>query len=172
MSAPRRAVCACGARAILFLRSGQGARSSRSPLRLRFGRLARRAASGSATRCPFWALSRRRSRWPSHGLNSCATPGYWQSWYWSFLRVLLGFSAATLVGVPFGLFLAISKTFRGIAFPVFELLRPIPPLAWVPASIIFWPDAGAFDRFRHLPRCLLHESYSMCLVAPGRSTSA
>jgi NitT/TauT family transport system permease protein len=66
-------------------------------------------------------------------------PGYWQSWYWSFLRVLLGFSAATLVGVPFGLFLAISKTFRGIAFPVFELLRPIPPLAWVPASIIFWP---------------------------------
>jgi NitT/TauT family transport system permease protein len=66
-------------------------------------------------------------------------PGYWQSWYWSFLRVLLGFSAATLVGVPFGLFLAISKNFRGIAFPVFELLRPIPPLAWVPASIIFWP---------------------------------
>jgi NitT/TauT family transport system permease protein len=66
-------------------------------------------------------------------------PGYWQSWYWSSLRVLLGFSAATLVGVPFGLVLAISKTFRGIAFPVFELLRPIPPLAWVPASIIFWP---------------------------------
>jgi NitT/TauT family transport system permease protein len=53
--------------------------------------------------------------------------------------VLLGFSAAALVGVPFGLFLAINKTFRGIAFPVFELLRPIPPLAWVPASIIFWP---------------------------------
>jgi len=24
-------------------------------------------------------------------------------------------------------------------FPVFEVLRPIPPLAWVPASIIFWP---------------------------------
>ena len=25
------------------------------------------------------------------------------------------------------------------AFPVFEVLRPIPPLAWVPASILFWP---------------------------------
>jgi NitT/TauT family transport system permease protein len=24
-------------------------------------------------------------------------------------------------------------------FPVFEVLRPIPPLAWVPAAIIFWP---------------------------------
>jgi NitT/TauT family transport system permease protein len=66
-------------------------------------------------------------------------PGYWQSWYLSFLRVVIGFSVASLIGIPFGLFLAINKTFRGIAFPVFELLRPIPPLAWVPASIIFWP---------------------------------
>ncbi len=51
----------------------------------------------------------------------------------------VGFSAAVIVGIPFGLLLAINRTFRGIAFPVFELLRPIPPLAWVPASIIFWP---------------------------------
>jgi len=66
-------------------------------------------------------------------------PGYWQSWMWSALRVGLGFAAAALVGIPFGLALAANATFRGVAFPVFELLRPIPPLAWVPASIIFWP---------------------------------
>jgi NitT/TauT family transport system permease protein len=66
-------------------------------------------------------------------------PGYWQSWMWSSLRVALGFAAASLAGVPFGLALAANATFRGAAFPVFELLRPIPPLAWVPASIIFWP---------------------------------
>jgi NitT/TauT family transport system permease protein len=66
-------------------------------------------------------------------------PGYWQSWMWSALRVGLGFAAASLVGIPFGLALAANATFRGVAFPVFELLRPIPPLAWVPASIIFWP---------------------------------
>ena len=35
--------------------------------------------------------------------------------------------------------MAVSRTFYGIGFPVFEVLRPIPPLAWVPASIIFWP---------------------------------
>jgi NitT/TauT family transport system permease protein len=35
--------------------------------------------------------------------------------------------------------LAVSRVSHGIAFPVFEVLRPIPPLAWVPASIIFWP---------------------------------
>lgn len=66
-------------------------------------------------------------------------PGYWQSWLWSSLRVLLGFSAASLAAIPFGLALAVSRNFRALAFPVFEVLRPIPPLAWVPASIIFWP---------------------------------
>lgn len=65
--------------------------------------------------------------------------GYWQSWYKSVFRVLAGFSAAMLIGIPFGLLLAVNRTAFGIGFPVFEVLRPIPPLAWVPASIIFWP---------------------------------
>jgi NitT/TauT family transport system permease protein len=65
--------------------------------------------------------------------------GYWQSWYKSMFRVLAGFTAAMLIGIPFGLLLAVNRTAFGIGFPVFEVLRPIPPLAWVPASIIFWP---------------------------------
>ena len=40
---------------------------------------------------------------------------------------------------PIGLLLAVNRTAFGIGFPPFEVLRPIPPLAWVPASIIFWP---------------------------------
>jgi NitT/TauT family transport system permease protein len=65
--------------------------------------------------------------------------GYWQSWYLSTLRVFEGFAAGLAVGIPLGLAMAVSRTFYGIAFPTFEVLRPIPPLAWVPASIIFWP---------------------------------
>ena len=65
--------------------------------------------------------------------------GYWQSWYLSLLRVLAGFGAAMLIGIPLGLLMAVSKSFFHIAFPPFEVLRPIPPLAWVPAAIIFWP---------------------------------
>lgn len=65
--------------------------------------------------------------------------GYWQSWYLSSLRVLIGFTAALLLGVPLGLLMVTSRTFNDIAFPVFEVLRPIPPLAWVPAAIVFWP---------------------------------
>jgi NitT/TauT family transport system permease protein len=72
-------------------------------------------------------------------LNVLPKLGYWQSWIASFQRVLAGFLAAMVVGIPFGLLLAVNKYFRGIFFPPFEILRPIPPLAWVPASLIFWP---------------------------------
>jgi NitT/TauT family transport system permease protein len=65
--------------------------------------------------------------------------GYWQSWYMSFFRVMAGFISAMIIGIPFGLLLAVSRAAFGVGFPVFEVLRPIPPLAWVPASIIFWP---------------------------------
>jgi NitT/TauT family transport system permease protein len=65
--------------------------------------------------------------------------GYWDSWVQSFKRVLTGFGAAMILGIPFGLALAVNKYFRDLFFPPFEILRPIPPLAWVPASLIFWP---------------------------------
>ena len=71
--------------------------------------------------------------------NFIPEASYWESWYKSFLRVLSGFIAAQIIGIPFGLAMAVNKYFRGIFFPPFEILRPIPPLAWVPASLIFWP---------------------------------
>jgi len=64
---------------------------------------------------------------------------FWISALLSTLRVFEGFLAAMAIGIPLGLAMAVSRTFYGISFPVFEVLRPIPPLAWVPASIIFWP---------------------------------
>jgi NitT/TauT family transport system permease protein len=80
---------------------------------------------------------------PSEALNAWSRllvdPGYWGSWYLSFSRVLVGFTAALLVGVPVALLMATTPVFYNIVFPILEILRPIPPLAWVPAAIIFWP---------------------------------
>jgi len=70
-------------------------------------------------------------------------PSYWQSWLISFKRVLLGFFFAQLLGVPLGLALGSSRRFNALVFPVFEMMRPIPPLAWVPLSILFWPTNEA-----------------------------
>lgn len=67
------------------------------------------------------------------------SPGYWNSWSLSFQRVLAGFAVALLVGGTLGLLMATRPWFKRVVFPVFESLRPIPPLAWVPIAIIFWP---------------------------------
>jgi NitT/TauT family transport system permease protein len=67
------------------------------------------------------------------------TAGYWNSWLLSFERVFWGFVIALALGIPFGLLLATSRTAKRILFPPFETLRPIPPLAWVPLAILFWP---------------------------------
>jgi NitT/TauT family transport system permease protein len=65
--------------------------------------------------------------------------GYWSSWSASAIRVVWGFAAALVIGVPFGLLLASGPRVKALLFAPFEILRPIPPLAWVPLSILFWP---------------------------------
>lgn len=68
-----------------------------------------------------------------------ASAGYWNSWSLSFQRVLAGFATALVLGAGLGLLMATRPWFKRTVFPVFESLRPIPPLAWVPLAIIFWP---------------------------------
>lgn len=68
---------------------------------------------------------------------------YWRSWLVSFERVAYGFIIAQIVGIPLGLVFGTSRRTRDLFFPVFEMLRPIPPLAWVPISILFWPTNEA-----------------------------
>jgi len=50
--------------------------------------------------------------------------------------VLLGFLVATAVGVPLGILLGWSEVLHNFFDPVVELLRPIPPMAWVPLSLL------------------------------------
>jgi NitT/TauT family transport system permease protein len=69
------------------------------------------------------------------------TPGYWNSWSLSLQRVALGFGCALVLGGGIGLLMASRPLMRQTFFPVLETLRPIPPLAWVPLAIIFWPTA-------------------------------
>ncbi|HLJ75356.1 MAG TPA: ABC transporter permease [Thermoanaerobaculia bacterium] len=55
--------------------------------------------------------------------------------------VLLGFAAATIVGVPLGLAMGWSRAFEAFVNPAFLLIRPIPPLAWIPLAIV-WLGLG------------------------------
>ena len=74
---------------------------------------------------------------PTYGL-SIYTEEYYQHIWVSIWRVTQAFFLATMLGVPFGLFLGWSKKFKEYVFPVFEMLRPIPILAWVPLAIVMF----------------------------------
>ena len=54
-------------------------------------------------------------------------------------RILVGFSLAAVVAVPLGLVMGRFKLIHEIVFPVAEVLRPIPAIAWVPMAIMLWP---------------------------------
>ncbi len=77
------------------------------------------------------------SKDPYYGL-SVYTPEYYKHIGISLRRIGYAFLLATCLGVPLGLFLGWSKTFRDYIFPLFEVLRPIPVLAWVPLAIIMF----------------------------------
>jgi len=74
---------------------------------------------------------------PTYGL-SLYTEEYYQHIVVSVWRVTKAFVLATLLGVTFGLLLGWSRTFKDYVFPVFEMLRPIPILAWVPLAIVMF----------------------------------
>ncbi len=49
---------------------------------------------------------------------------------------LTGFFLAVLVGVPLGLLMGYYKLMNSFATPLFEIIRPIPPIAWIPIVIL------------------------------------
>lgn len=55
----------------------------------------------------------------------------------SFYRIIVAFIFASVVGVTLGVVFGIFPTFKRIVWPVFSILRPIPPLAWIPL-IVLW----------------------------------
>lgn len=58
-------------------------------------------------------------------------------------RILIGFWIATVVAVPLGLLIGRYKPMRDLLLPICEVLRPIPAIAWVPMSIMLWPNNEA-----------------------------
>ena len=53
-------------------------------------------------------------------------------------RILGGYLVAAPLGVLLGLLLGVNKRLRGFGEPLIAVLRPIPPLAWVPLAILWF----------------------------------
>lgn len=57
---------------------------------------------------------------------------------YSLYRVGLGFAAAAFLAVPLGLVMGWSDRIRRFLRPVLEVIRPVPPLAWIPIAILWF----------------------------------
>lgn len=64
----------------------------------------------------------------------------------SLQRVAVGYLIAAVLGITIGLLMAWFKSAEALIKPLFELIRPIPPLAWIPMAII-WFGIGEATKY-------------------------
>lgn len=77
---------------------------------------------------------------PAYGI-SIFTGVYYKHIIASTLRAFAAFILAVALGVPAGILMGWSASFHAYAAALIGLLRPIPPLAWVPLAILLLPAA-------------------------------
>lgn len=56
----------------------------------------------------------------------------------SLIRVMSGYFLAAVSGTIFGLLMSWSRVFKGLTKTVFDFLRPIPAIAWIPMAILWF----------------------------------
>ncbi|MDB5954784.1 ABC transporter permease [Ramlibacter sp.] len=57
-------------------------------------------------------------------------------------RVFAGFGLATFFGVTLGMAIGWSRTIEKLIEPVLQVLRPVPPVSWIPLAIIWFGIAN------------------------------
>jgi ABC-type nitrate/sulfonate/bicarbonate transport system permease component len=53
-------------------------------------------------------------------------------------RILIGFAIGAVLATPLGLFMALNRYVNAIVKPVFDLIKPMPPIAWVSIAILWF----------------------------------
>lgn len=81
-----------------------------------------------------------------YAAQQSVTAGYAGGLLWAHLLqslqlILLGFAAATVTGVPLGLWMGWSRKAEALVNPIFLFIRPIPGVAWIPMAIL-WLGLG------------------------------
>lgn len=68
----------------------------------------------------------------------------------SLVHFAIGLGMALLVGIPLGIAMGWNRRLESLLDPLIEILRPIPPLAWIPFAIIWFgltSFSGGFNIF-------------------------
>ncbi len=70
--------------------------------------------------------------------DTIAGKSLWGHIWASTYRVLIGFSIASVIAVPLGILMALNRYINAIVKPVFDLLKPMPPFAWISCAILWF----------------------------------
>ena len=100
----------------------------------------------------------------------------WQHLAASIGRVGIALLAAIVIGVPLGLWMGLNKWVRAVCDPLVELLRPIPPLAYLPLLVI-WFGIGEMTKtllifFSILAPIIISSTYGVLSHQKNRERAA
>ena len=57
---------------------------------------------------------------------------------WSLSRVLVAYLIAAVAGITIGTLMGWSKMVAAVFNPIYQMIRPIPPIAWIPLAILWF----------------------------------
>ena len=64
----------------------------------------------------------------------------------SLFRVMVGYSLAAVLGISLALLMSQFKLVDAVVSPIFNLLRPIPPIGWIPLAILWF---GIYEQSKY-----------------------
>lgn len=65
----------------------------------------------------------------------------------SIKRVYIGFAVAAALAIPLGILMGLSETLNRQIAPISNLMRPIPPVAWIPITLLWFGVTNAQQYF-------------------------
>jgi len=88
----------------------------------------------------------------------------------SMQEAFIGYILALAVGLPLGMAMGWFTTVRGLFRPIFEIIRPIPPVAWIPLTI-FWFGIGLSGKvfiiwLSGIVPCVINAYTGVCMTNP------
>lgn len=69
----------------------------------------------------------------------------WSDVWISAVRILSGFLAAVVIGVPLGLWMGTNRIIFKLVDPILQFVRPVPPLAYIPLMVV-WFGIGEMSK--------------------------
>lgn len=91
-------------------------------------------------------------------------PTYLDQIVTSLITVGLGFAIATLIAVPLGVAMGLSKTVNGAVNPLIQIFKPVSPLAWLPIVTMII-SATYVTPWEWLPKALLISAVTVTLCS-------